>query len=246
MTETQHISWKRIVIEAATIVGSILLAFVIDAWWDDHKNRAEEQRILVGLKSEFAQNLELIKIELSYRHAVVESIQKIFDASVATETLDPYVLDGLIADLTWWQNIKYFRGAIDGLLQSGGISYIDNEELRLALASMPGNYDDTMASELYDQHTSINVLIPYLRAHTSLVQIANTQGKGRPGTKALLKEPIFPAGDSVDHSELLRDQEFLGIVVHEHWNHGSAIRAYESLKSALEKGIRLIDSQISQ
>ncbi len=33
---TQYISWKKITVEAATIVGSILLAFVIDAWWDDH------------------------------------------------------------------------------------------------------------------------------------------------------------------------------------------------------------------
>jgi hypothetical protein len=65
MTETQNIPWKRITVEAAAIVGSILLAFAIDAWWNDHQNRAEERRVLVGLKSEFEQNLELIDIEIS-------------------------------------------------------------------------------------------------------------------------------------------------------------------------------------
>ena len=65
MTETQNIQWKRIVVEAAAIVGSILLAFAIDAWWDDRQDRAAEQRIFVGLKSEFEENLRLIEIELS-------------------------------------------------------------------------------------------------------------------------------------------------------------------------------------
>ena len=245
MTETQHIPWKRIAVEAAAIVGSILLAFAIDAWWDDYQNRSEEQRILVGLKSEFEQNLGLIEIELSYRHAVIDSILKILDAAVATDPMEPEALDSLIGDLTWWQNIKYYRGAIDGLLQSGGISFIGNDELRLALASMPGKYDDTTGSELYDQHTSLNVIIPYLRSHASLVQISNTQETGRPGVETSAVQPIFPVGDPEDHLKLLSDQEFLGIVVQEHWNHGSAIRAYESLKSALENNIRLIESEMN-
>jgi hypothetical protein len=47
------ISWPRITTEAAAIVGSILLAFAIDAWWDERQLRAEEQEILRGLKGEF-------------------------------------------------------------------------------------------------------------------------------------------------------------------------------------------------
>ena len=80
---TRQIPWLRVFVEGVVIVGSILLAFGIEAWWDDHQDRAEEQRIFVGLKSEFEQNLGLIEIELSYRNAVINSILKIFDASVA-------------------------------------------------------------------------------------------------------------------------------------------------------------------
>ena len=35
MTETQKIPWKRISVEAAASVASILLAFAIDAWWEE-------------------------------------------------------------------------------------------------------------------------------------------------------------------------------------------------------------------
>jgi hypothetical protein len=40
-----RIPWLRILVEGAVIVGSILLAFGIDAWWDAAQDRGVEQRI---------------------------------------------------------------------------------------------------------------------------------------------------------------------------------------------------------
>ena len=36
----QEIPWNKFVVEAFVIVGSILLAFAIDAWWDERQERA--------------------------------------------------------------------------------------------------------------------------------------------------------------------------------------------------------------
>ena len=245
MNKVREIPWPRILAESAAIVVSILLAFSIEAWWADRRDRAEEQGILRGLKAEFEQNLGLIEIELPYRSAVVDSILKIFDASVARTSLEPEVLDELIGDVTWWGNVKYSRGAIDGLLQSGGLSLIENEELRRVLASMPSRYDLTTAAELNDQDTTLNVIIPYLNTHSSLSQIANTMAKGRPGTGEGQTPPVYPVGEPQDHTGLLRDPEFLGILVQEHWNHLGAIEAYGSLKAALENSVRLIDLELN-
>lgn len=110
MANTDNVQWKHISAEGAAIVVSILLAFSIEAWWDDYQDRAEEQGIFLVLKSEFQQNLGLIEIELSYRNAVVVSILTIFDASVARKSLEPEELDELIGHVTWWWNIKYSRG----------------------------------------------------------------------------------------------------------------------------------------
>ncbi len=244
MTETPNIPWKRIAVEAIAIVGSILLAFAIDAWWADRQDRAEEQRIIVGLKSEFEQNLGLIEIELSYRVAVIDSILKIFDVSVTPSSLEPEVLDELIGDVTWWKNIEYSRGAIDGLLQSGRLLLIENEDLRRVLASMPSRYDFTSRAELNDWYTTVNVVIPYLNTHASLSQIANTMAKGRPGTGQAPTPPVYPASEPQDHTGLLRDPEFLGTLVQEHWNHLEAVTAYKSLKTELENGLRLIDREL--
>lgn len=244
MANDKNIPWKRIYAEGAAIVVSILLAFSIEAWWEDFQDRSEERGILLSLKSEFEQNLTFIETEISYRNAVIQSILKIFDASVGRSALQPQELDELIGDVTWWQNIEFFRGAIDSLLQSGSLSLIKNEELRRTLASMPSRYESTTRSELNDRDFTVNVVIPFLNSHASLSQIANTMTKGRPGTGTSSTPPIYPAIESQDHTGLLRDQEFLGTLVQEHWNHLEANTAYASLKVTLENGIQLIDHEL--
>jgi hypothetical protein len=59
MTDDQ-ISWKRITVEAVAIVASILLAFSIDAWWQERLEINEEVEQLARLHAEFVSNVERI------------------------------------------------------------------------------------------------------------------------------------------------------------------------------------------
>ena len=43
------IPWLRVFVEGVVIVGSILLAFGIQAWWDERQERREETELLLGL-----------------------------------------------------------------------------------------------------------------------------------------------------------------------------------------------------
>ena len=60
----QGIAWKRITAEGIAIVVSILLAFAIDAAWDESRERAQERRALRGLQEEFTENLRLLETNL--------------------------------------------------------------------------------------------------------------------------------------------------------------------------------------
>jgi hypothetical protein len=51
----QPIPWTRLIAEGLAIVVSILLAFAIDAWWEQRQDTAEERRILVSLRDEFTE-----------------------------------------------------------------------------------------------------------------------------------------------------------------------------------------------
>jgi len=44
MINADKIPWKRLSVEAAAIVASILLAFAIDAWWGDRQRDEAEAR----------------------------------------------------------------------------------------------------------------------------------------------------------------------------------------------------------
>ena len=60
MTNKQDISWKRLAIEAAAIVASILLAFAIDTWWDESQQRKHLRSVLTGLEVAFSENVTLL------------------------------------------------------------------------------------------------------------------------------------------------------------------------------------------
>ncbi len=49
-------NWKRVALEVVVIVGSILLAFGIQAWWDGRQAAALEQELLTSLADGFEEN----------------------------------------------------------------------------------------------------------------------------------------------------------------------------------------------
>ena len=71
---TMH-PWKRIAVEAATIVASILLAIAIDAWWQNRQVRVDEQEVLVGLRAEFAANRETLARHLAGYLRSIQSLE---------------------------------------------------------------------------------------------------------------------------------------------------------------------------
>ena len=52
MSDSEKINWKRIGVEATAIVASILLAFAIDAWWDNRKESVSQVAQLQSLVRE--------------------------------------------------------------------------------------------------------------------------------------------------------------------------------------------------
>ena len=60
MANTNNIQWKRISAEGAAIVVSILLAFSIQAWWDEYQEERQLHEILEALEDAFSGNLSQI------------------------------------------------------------------------------------------------------------------------------------------------------------------------------------------
>lgn len=69
MSETRRntLPWGRILAEGVAIVVSILLAFGIQAWWEETNIRSDERGALTSLLDDFSENRERAALALE-RH----------------------------------------------------------------------------------------------------------------------------------------------------------------------------------
>ena len=79
MPSAQNISWLRLSTEAAAIILSILVAFMIDAWWDDVQQRKHLETVLASLEAGFTENITLIDQNIDYVTTDRNRVQRFID-----------------------------------------------------------------------------------------------------------------------------------------------------------------------
>ena len=136
MPNTKNIQWSRLSIEAVAIVGSILLAFAIDAWWENHQDREDEEDYLVSLRQELADSIEIAQENEELRRKVVDAhvflVAQIQGATRATDR-DLYEWISLLS-----YPLRYYppRAVYNDKMASGSTNIISSAEIRIALAEL--------------------------------------------------------------------------------------------------------------
>ena len=134
----KRIDYWGLVLEGTVIVASILLAFIIDAWYQGRQETQEIERLFASLLVETKQNVERIERDLQYRLAVLKSVDELFALSASGAVIDLEDLDGKLGDLVWNGVLPTRWGALESLVSGGRLQLIENIELREALAAMHG------------------------------------------------------------------------------------------------------------
>lgn len=130
-----NIPWSRLAIEGVVIIGSILIAFAIDAWWEERLERQDERRYLTSLHQEFLQSLVSAKNAEQQRISVLagnESLIKRFQEGAEQTTDESLYFDLSLLSMPVGFNPP--RSVLDDLVSSGGTQLIRSDELRIALA----------------------------------------------------------------------------------------------------------------
>ena len=165
MTETQNISWRRLSIEAAAIVGSILLAFAIDAWWEERGLRIEEQQVLQGLREEFLSvrnvlsehgSVHLIDLQTLENFLVAAEDGNVEEAGPIVDAAVVVLLSPMTSDLG--------SGTLDALLSSGRIEILTNRTLRAKLAAWEGVIGEVWDDQALNVKAVYEIHIPYFLA----------------------------------------------------------------------------------
>ena len=135
MSDPTNIPWKRILVEGVAIIASILIAFAIDAWWENRQETELEIRNLVRVSAELEANSERVQRKL----------QTIADSIEATSTFiswmgpQPMSVEKEVL-VEQWDNlygIGFFslqRSATRDYLASGQMDMAKTVEVRRAIS----------------------------------------------------------------------------------------------------------------
>lgn len=144
----QEIPWNRYIVEAFVIVGSILLAFGIDALWQGYNERKLELATISNLEREFAANLDRITRNSAGQSSSEETILHLLeDWSELEPSIE--IEQSLIIALTVQGTLNLATGAFESYLSGDG-EQIQNQELRNLLHSWPGLVDNYIQNQDID------------------------------------------------------------------------------------------------
>ena len=170
MAKTNNIQWKRISAEGTAIVVSILLAFSIQAWWDERRDRASESVILSSLLAEL--HATEISFDINDRHvaAIRDSAQQLLNAAVGPNNpLGDRDIDRLLAAQTWHvQQNNLSTPILDSLVSSGDLSLISNDDLRLKFRIWESQLKYVRRNIQTENDFYRNRFLPFFEANTSM------------------------------------------------------------------------------
>jgi hypothetical protein len=147
--------WKgvaRALGEIAIVTAGILIAFALDAWWDNRATAEREQIHLRALASDFQQNVELLRVLIRTEDDVISGSRALLELAEAKEAVEKKALVELMRRVFNSSRYDPVMGAYEALVNSGGLMLIRDEPLRAALAEFAARVDGKYAEVWSNEH----------------------------------------------------------------------------------------------
>ncbi len=121
------------------IVLSILLAFALQAWWEALRDTAEELAVVETLVAEIGEVTAHLDEAIAEHVLVMDAADEWRNVS---QTTAPDSVAALVRLLIYHRTPNLSLSAVEGLLASGRLSLIRDEQLRAWIAAWPGVKED--------------------------------------------------------------------------------------------------------
>jgi hypothetical protein len=149
--------------EMFAVVGGILIAFSLDAWWDGRQMIEWEELQLRALHEEFSNNLvEFETVQQDHDQAVEHVFGMLEQVSeVPAGTLVTFS-DSALYSLVGWRTSDVHSGTLDALLASGQLTRIRDPETRRLLAEWPAELENGLEDEQLARDFVVHSMAPGL------------------------------------------------------------------------------------
>jgi hypothetical protein len=147
------------------VVVSILIAFALDAWWDDKQLEQETAEDLAIVEYELAENIRLVQVTLDILNLVVVSNKTILAElkthpdSETVEIDDTIILWGLFSNPTLDPSL----GGTDAWIANGRLGGLDSPMLRKRLASVRGKVEDVVEEHRIAREIAVRDIYPLIK-----------------------------------------------------------------------------------
>jgi len=202
MSDGFQSSWKSFVIEGVVIVVSILLAFGIDAFWQERQDRSRTESHLNALQEEIGEAVVSIERSQARREERIAVIRELLASITKRETRDIENLDHQLGALWGASNSASGLATLDQMQSTGTLALIESEGLRKALINYERHNDDYLHIEDRVISSWERELRPILASQTDV--LPQIQVSGRESLDLSEFEPVF----SSKATELLDSRDF--------------------------------------
>ena len=155
----------KLALEGLVVVVSILIAFALDAWWDDRQLEQETAEDLAIVEYELAENIRLIQITMDILYQVVAANREL----VAQLTAHPDADMVDVADnVVFWSLFSHPTfdpsfGATDAWIATGRLQGLESAVLRQRLASVRGKVEDVVEEQRIAREISVEQIYPLVK-----------------------------------------------------------------------------------
>jgi len=249
MTGLRNVPWTRVFAEGTAIVVSILLAFWIQAWWDDKQDREDLQDSLFAVLDDFYESKELVKTRRSFASARQHSYVSLLEIANGDQSNhDEPLIDGLLRDVSWYlSDVPVNTTALDALLTGNKFESLRNDTLRRNLADWPARIAFVETQVSVDKQFAWEIWTPYINRKGLYPQFWNSHNR-TPGNIDTISSYNFPITlrHKVNHSKLLVDNEFINLLFLGWIIQENVLNAMTLVEASLDQSIDLLTAELDQ
>lgn len=194
------------------MLGGVLAAFWVDAWWDQRGDREREVAYLAALEAEVSATRQVLADHLEYLTGSMEAARDFLRlvAEPGSPVASADSINILLYALGPFRDFAPQRAALDDLTSSGGLAIIRSEMVRRSLAAYERELARNRTAQEEVQQFWRLELSPFYNEHGNLRGMLQSGQVGEDITLAALPfQPDREAFLSQQHANLLMHRIFL-------------------------------------
>ena len=183
----------KLALESAVVVMSILIAFALDAWWNERQLQRDTAEDLAIVQFELEENIRLIRVTTD----IIDQVLAANDVFIAELTSQPDSTMVDIDDTTiWWAifnnpTLDLSFGATDAWIADGRLGALGSPMLRQRLASVRGKVGDVVEEQQIAREISVREIYPAIKDEIGDIELvqeivsAGLQARQRTSVQAI-------------------------------------------------------------